>query len=279
VLYPSHSTPGLPSRCRALSSVTNTNTSSIQNGRPVQLSDTNLTMSHDCQSYVIPARDDGQTVKSVLDIMLPSTQVDISTRIFRPISWDRNRLSLLQESQKRQDRAMELTMLLIGASVAAGANMILFAGATTCAWIYFRRYRSLQAQLARGESSVDLDGRNRRVGRDGHGRSGARELGELESDRADRYHPDREQSRLHRESTAERRRRHARSRREEPSRSRRDESSLNVEDDSGEEAPRRESRHRNRNESTQSETRRNAMASRNPGHRRDGPYGDGHPVA
>lgn len=250
MLYPSHSTPGLPSRCRALSSVSNTNTSSIQNGRPVQLSDTNLTMSHDCQSYVIPARDHGQTVKSVLDIMLPSRQVDIS-RLFRPISWDRNRLSLLQESQARQDRAMELTMLLIGASVAAGANMILFAGATTCAWIYFRRYRSLQAQLARGESSVDLDGRNRRVGRDGHGRSGARELGEWESDRADRYHPNRERSRPHRKSTAERRRRQASSRREQPSRSRRDESSLNVEDDSGEEVPQRERQHRNRNESTE----------------------------
>jgi len=226
-------------------------------------------MPHHCHSGAVPACNDGQTVKTVLDIALSRRQIAISRSFFRPMSGDRNRLFIPLASPTPRDLAMELTMLLIGASVAAGANMILFAGATTCAWIYFKRYRSLQAQLARNESSIDLDDRNRRFVRGEHGRHGVRELGERRSDRADQYHPNRERSRLHRETTADRRRRHARSRRERASRSRRDNSSLYVGDESGEEAPRNERRHSNRNTSTESETGRNGMNSRDLGQDRE----------
>lgn len=70
---------------------------------------------------------------------------------------------------------MDMTMLLIGSSIAAGAHMVLFWGAATLAWIYFKRCRKLRAQIAEGDISEDRDeeqrGEGREVGRDRENRN------------------------------------------------------------------------------------------------------------
>lgn len=115
---------------------------------------------------------------------------------------------------------MDQTTLLIGASVAAGAHMVLFGVAASLAWMYFKRCKKLKAQLAQYEMTDGQEDDDRREDRDAR-RSA--------SDHTDDHRRSRDGNR-HRESTAgkaRRERRHQRDRERRP----RDESSPYAQDD------------------------------------------------
>lgn len=112
---------------------------------------------------------------------------------------------------------MEMKVLLIGASVAAGAHMILFLGAASLAWMYFKRCKRLQAQIAQHDIPDNQDRRR------------------SESDHTDDYRRSRDGNR-HRESTAGRARRERRHQRDRGTRPR-DDSSPYPDDDLDNESP------------------------------------------